>query len=112
MQRIETLDQLETLLALAEDMDRTLTFEELLWKTLIRPIDLPEVARSLVAQGLAVAESERSLRLSEDTGVRRLASELLRQFRENPALIVGPLSMGSIELAQVVVDRARARSSV
>jgi hypothetical protein len=97
MQGIETLDQLETLMVLAEDMGHTLTFEELLWKTLIRPIDLPEVARHLVALGLAVSDSDRSLRLSEDVAVRARAAELLRQFRADPALLVGPLSMGAGE---------------
>jgi hypothetical protein len=106
---LESLEQLEILLALAAEADQSHTFEELAQKTLVRLLELPDIGRHLLSMRLVTADGERRLRLSDEPRNRATVAEILRQYRENPTPIVVPLSASAIERARLVVDHARAR---
>jgi hypothetical protein len=110
LQALESLEQLEILLVLVADSAQAHTSEMLLRKTVVRAVDLLEIRRHLVSKGLAVCDEEGALRLSEDPSIQAGAAELLRQFREDPLQIIGPLSTGALERARFVVESARMRA--
>jgi hypothetical protein len=107
---LESLEQMEILLALAADAHRQHTFEELAQKTFVRLLELPDIGRHLQSMGLVVSDGGRSLRLCDEPQNRAAVEEILRQYRENPTHIVVLLSTGALERARLVVDQARARA--
>jgi hypothetical protein len=110
LERLETLDQLEVLLVLAEAGGHPVSPEDLLAKTLIRPVDLPPLRQALVSKGLAVEERTGALRLSLEPPVPEGVAALLRQFREDPTLIVQSLSHSAMGRARVIMAQALAQA--
>jgi hypothetical protein len=106
---IESLDQLEVVLLLADEPARPHSAEELLGKTLIRPVDLTEVGKSLAAKGLVLV-GEDGWRLTADTKLASSVTELLRKYREDPLDVVGPVTHGAVERARAMTARALARA--
>jgi DNA-binding IscR family transcriptional regulator len=109
LELIESLDQLEVVLTLADEPARMHSTQELLDRTMVRPVDLSEVAKSLMEKGLVRVE-EGGWRLTEDVKLASSVTELLRTYRENPLEIVAPVTNGAVERARAMTARALARA--
>jgi hypothetical protein len=109
LESIDSLDQLEVVLILADEPARPYSIQELLDRSMVRPVDLSEVGRSLAAKGL-VRVAEDGWRLTEDVGLASSITELLRVYREDPLEVVAPVSHGAVERARAMTARALARA--
>lgn len=106
--RVESLDQLEVLLVLAEAPERPHTAGELLERASVRPEDLLEVMAQLVSRGMVLPLEDGSWRLSEDAQSVEGALELLSAYRKNPTPIVRSIVQGAIERARDITGWASA----
>jgi hypothetical protein len=110
LERLESLDQLEVLLHLAEDPRRAFLPVEVLENTSVREVDLQSVLSALLSKGLIVSADPEKWRLSPDLQVTSGVQQLLSMYQLDPVPLLRDLNRRCIERTRALAARELAQA--